>query len=368
MTTKQAESFSSSSRGRQRQRRSRRAVRFPQKPAQVVGRVEALRDLTFEEIRDRYWVPEEMSTVRKSAKLATRDIRRQHPRGIELIDQVLDRTAEIEQEDEATTAFDDVMSDPTELATQWMKSKMGHGRGLEKYVSKKYLAMRADTIADARCTVVTEYAYVDGAELGSTAAEVHSDVERIARMYKEKSRIAMLQARIVGAADALVVDQHPVVVAEAPKDGAAVAAETKKKTTLVEPSVQHESPRPKLQRQPTSPVSVMDDPLLLSPAPRKPTETLNALMKNRGNALAKHPQLRRQDSPSVDGDDDGRKKILSPIRSLPPAMRCKSRCLKIQKELQDKVPADSPERRQKNDPSFSTNNLEISIDLTASFQ
>jgi len=175
------------------------SVRFAPEVDRVVATVPALKDLSGKELRQIYWVPDEMQTIRICAKLTMRDVRRNHRKEIARIDDfysMAQHLARTLSEDN----FETMMGDPSgyaETLRNWCSNDIS-GRGLERYVSARLQEERGEHISAARNSVVR------------MSADPKVSADELAKKYKELTRTSEIYARIWGVADAPVQDRKIV--------------------------------------------------------------------------------------------------------------------------------------------------------------
>jgi hypothetical protein len=202
-------------------KKQKRRVHFAREPPQVAP-VVSRRDMSEEEFQQRYWTPEEFETIKTSARLATRDIVKYNKRGVNLIDSVYKSVVSL------TNSLDDeqleaLMNDPSELARSlhaWQSRAVG--RGLEKYASLVHREDRAEVAEESRCSVLSF----------TQSARVNFD--EVASFYKEQARSAALYARLVGEADAQVLnDDTRCRSIPATSEGASIQGQSRRRRPVL---------------------------------------------------------------------------------------------------------------------------------------
>lgn len=171
--------------------RKRRAVHFSD--SNTSTSVPSLRQMSNDVRNDTYWGTSEFHTIRMSAKLTTRDVKRHAPAKVTQIDDVFVRAHQLAR----TKAVDRFLEQPPSALTRSMHSWCGWsiGRGLERYVSETHCIQRGQIAADARKAVV------------EFSRKQHVSDEDLCTFSRERTVGAQLYARIVGEADATAVDE-----------------------------------------------------------------------------------------------------------------------------------------------------------------
>jgi hypothetical protein len=167
----------------------KRKLRFAPQISEVICSVPCVHDLTYDEKRAVFWTPNEFKGIRMSAKLVTRDIRKDGQQEI------------TDLEDAFATALRLCNMNDSDLDTL-LKSPSGHtkslevwcsgrnnGRGLERYVSAIHRFKRAEYTNEARAAVLRM----------CRSEQISSD--QLASFYSEYAKSATVYSRLIGHAD-----------------------------------------------------------------------------------------------------------------------------------------------------------------------
>lgn len=173
-------------------KKTKRSVSFCSQESEIVAYVPQAKELSFEELSATYWTADEMHSVRTSAKLTTRDVRKHNKRSVKEIDDAFAQAVQL-GESEDDEKIQDILDDPSEHSLQlYAWCARGVGRGLEKYISTSQNAQRIKLAGESRAAVIA-------------LSQLKVSEQEIADAYHHKVRFAEIHARIVGDADSRAI-------------------------------------------------------------------------------------------------------------------------------------------------------------------
>jgi hypothetical protein len=167
----------------------KRKLHFAPKISEVVCSVPCVRDLTYDEKRAVFWTPSEFKGIRLSAKLITREIRKDAQQEIAELDDAFATALRLCNMTDSD--LDTLLKSPsghTESLQVWCSGR-NNGRGLERYVSTIHRFKRAEYANEARAAVLRM----------CRSDQISSD--QLASFYAEYAKSASVYSRLIGHAD-----------------------------------------------------------------------------------------------------------------------------------------------------------------------
>jgi hypothetical protein len=167
----------------------KRKLRFAPKISEVVCSVPCINELTADEKCAIFWRPNEFKAIRMSAKLVTRDIRKDGQHEITKLDDAFAAALRLcNMTDSDLDALLKSPSDHTQSLEAWCSGR-NNGRGLERYVSAIHRFKRAEYANEARAAVLRM----------CRSEQISSD--QLASFYAEYAKSASVYSRLIGHAD-----------------------------------------------------------------------------------------------------------------------------------------------------------------------
>jgi hypothetical protein len=167
----------------------KRKLRFAPKISEVICSVPCVHELTHDEKKAVFWTPNEFKSIRLSAKLVTKDIRKDGQKQVTDLEEAF--AAALRLCNMTDSDLDALLKSPsghTKSLEVWC-SGWNNGRGLERYVSAIHRFKRAEYANEARAAVLRM----------CRSEQISSD--QLASFYAEYAKSATVYSRLIGHAD-----------------------------------------------------------------------------------------------------------------------------------------------------------------------
>jgi hypothetical protein len=178
----------------------RKCVRFAPQLEVVLAHVMHRKDMTDQDIDDRFLMQKDVMAIRAHAKLTTKYYRLKDSHMMKRLDACFDQTTDSWTNMSDTTTLRRCVDlvDRTAI-DEWCGRLKFHGRGLERYCSEHQRTVRARTIAYARQRTVQkqEYNYDDDNNDGGNQITA----EELAAVYRKWTRTATVFALVMALGD-----------------------------------------------------------------------------------------------------------------------------------------------------------------------